>query len=57
MRRASTFRQHDVTRAIRAVTAAGVGIVRVEIGRDGKIVVVPQQPATARRPRPGAGRI
>lgn len=42
MRRASTFRQHDVTRAIRAVTAAGVGIARVEIGLDGKIVVVTQ---------------
>jgi hypothetical protein len=44
-RSTSLFRQRDVTRAIRAVSAAGVGIVRVEIGPDGKIVVVTQQPA------------
>jgi hypothetical protein len=37
------FRQRDLTRAIRAVTVAGVGIARVEIGPDGKIVVVTQQ--------------
>ena len=36
----STFRQQDVTRALRATTAAGIGVQRVEIGRDGKIVVV-----------------
>lgn len=46
MRRApSPFRQRDLTRAIRAVTIAGVGIARVEIGTDGRIVVVTQQPA------------
>jgi hypothetical protein len=39
-----TFRQRDVTRAIRAVSVAGVGIARVEIGTDGKIVIVTQQP-------------
>jgi hypothetical protein len=36
----STFRQQDVTRAIRAAIAAGVDIARVEIGKDGKIVIV-----------------
>jgi hypothetical protein len=36
----STFRQQDVTRAVRAVTAAGVGIARVEIDKSGKIVIV-----------------
>jgi hypothetical protein len=40
----STFRQQDVTRAVKAVIAAGVDIARVEIGRDGKIVVIAQQP-------------
>ncbi len=36
----STFRQRDVTRAVRAVTAAGVGIARVEIDKTGKITII-----------------
>jgi hypothetical protein len=36
----ATFRQGDVTRAIRAAVAAGVDIARVEIARDGRIVIV-----------------
>jgi ATP-dependent exoDNAse (exonuclease V) alpha subunit len=36
----STFRQTDVTRAVRAVVAAGVEIMRVEIDKAGKIVIV-----------------
>ena len=39
-RRPQTFRQRDITRAIRAVSTAGVGVASVEIGVDGKIVVV-----------------
>ena len=36
----STFRQQDVTRAVKAVTAAGVDIARIEIDKAGKIVIV-----------------
>ena len=36
----STFRQHDVTRAIKAAAAAGVDIARIEIDKAGKIVII-----------------
>jgi hypothetical protein len=36
----STFRQQDVTRAVKAVAAAGVGIARVEIDSSGKIAII-----------------
>jgi hypothetical protein len=39
-RAARTFRPLDVTRAVKAVAAAGVDIARVEIDRAGKIVIV-----------------
>ena len=35
-----TFRQKDVTRALRASIAAGIEVRRVEIDREGKIVLV-----------------
>jgi hypothetical protein len=47
----STFRQQDVTRAIKAVRAAGVEVGRVEIDKEGKIVVMigrPDEPHNAR---------
>ena len=36
----ATFRQSDITRAIRAARAAGVENVRVDITKNGKISIV-----------------
>jgi hypothetical protein len=41
----STFRQQDVTRAVKAVTAAGVNIARIEIDKSGKIVIITTHPS------------
>lgn len=35
-----TFRQRDLTAAVKAVSKAGVDIARIEIGRDGKIIIM-----------------
>jgi hypothetical protein len=40
----STFRQADVTKAVKAVVAAGVDIARIEIDKAGKIVIVAGKP-------------
>jgi hypothetical protein len=41
MSRSSTsFRQTDLTRAIKGARNAGVNVARAEIGREGKIVIV-----------------
>jgi hypothetical protein len=44
-RRPCTFKQSDVTKAVRAVVAAGVEVARVEVDKDGRIVVVAGKPA------------
>jgi len=44
MRRPSKFKKSDVTRATKAVRAAGLKIARVEITQDGSIIVVPAGP-------------
>ena len=36
-----SFKQRDVTRAVKAVVAAGLAEERVEVDRDGKIVIIP----------------
>jgi hypothetical protein len=35
------FRQRDLTAAVKAVGAAGLKVIRVEIDKDGKIILVP----------------
>ena len=47
MRRPSKFKKTDVTRATKAVLAAGLAIGRVEVALDGSIVVVPGRPKEA----------
>jgi hypothetical protein len=46
-----TFRQRDVVAAIKAVRLAGVEVGRIEIGKDGKIVVVTSAEAEPQRER------
>jgi len=41
----STFRQRDVTAALKAVTAAGCPVARVEIDKEGKIIIIMGKPA------------
>jgi hypothetical protein len=46
----SNFRQQDVTRALKAVAAAGAIVARVEIdARTGKIIVITADEATQLR--------
>jgi hypothetical protein len=42
-----TFRQGDVTKAVKAVVAAGVHVARVEVDRAGRIVVIAGEPVSA----------
>ncbi len=41
------FTQSDIKRAVVGATAAGLGIAKIEIDRDGKIVIIP---ASAKKP-------
>jgi hypothetical protein len=42
-----TFKQADLTRAIKGARAAGINVARIEIGKDGKIVILPTQSVAA----------
>ena len=42
-----TFKQGDLTKAIKATVKAGIAVERVEIDKDGKIIIVPARPEDA----------
>lgn len=44
MRRPCIFRQRDITKAVRGAVAAGVRVAKVEVDKDGRIVVVVGEP-------------
>jgi hypothetical protein len=44
MRRPSLFKMRDLTRAAKAILATGLEIARVEVSKDGMIIVVPREP-------------
>ena len=46
-RRQHTFKQCDVTKALKATVKAGIPVGRVEIDKDGKIVIVTTRPEAA----------
>jgi hypothetical protein len=49
-----TFKQGDVTKALKATVKAGIAVERVEIDKTGKIVVVTARPEdAANREKPG----
>jgi hypothetical protein len=51
----TTFRQRDVAAAVRAVTAAGYEVLRVEVDKTGKIVVVTTREAVDEVPDANVG--
>jgi hypothetical protein len=54
-RRPCSFRQGDVTRALRATVAAGIEVRRIELTKDGKIVVVTGEPDVTDGDKGGEG--
>ena len=41
----SAFKQTDITKALKAVRAAGYGAARIMIGKDGRIEVITNSPS------------
>ncbi len=40
----STFRKRDMTRAVKAVVAAGLDVARVEVDKTGRFVIIAGKP-------------
>lgn len=49
MSRKASFQESDLSRALRAARKAGLDVARVEIDKDGKIVLVTGEPETVVR--------
>ena len=49
-RRRSPFRQADLTKALKATTAAGIDVGRIEIDSNGKIVIVTSKSGDSAEP-------
>jgi hypothetical protein len=47
-----TFKQWDVTKAVKAMVKAGISVERVEIDKRGKIVMVAAKPEDGGRKNP-----
>jgi hypothetical protein len=54
-RRSCTFKQLDLTRALRAAKAAGLEVSSVTVDRDGKIKIEAGKPAETADEKPGSG--
>jgi hypothetical protein len=50
-----TFRQRDLTAAIKAAAKSGAAVARVEVRRDGTIVVIMGEPSPATVPDSNMG--
>lgn len=48
------FRQRDLTKAVRAVLAAGIVVDAVRVEKDGAIVVITGRPGENKKPKNGA---
>jgi hypothetical protein len=46
MRRPSAFKKTDITRATRAVIAAGLSVERIDVLKDGGFAIIPGKPKT-----------
>jgi hypothetical protein len=46
----STFKQRDLTAALKSARDAGVSLARIEVGKDGRIILIPGEPTSEHDP-------